>query len=270
MIEFLSPEECALGEKFLADGYLILPVEDRASLDWIRDRLVAITATQLNHGIEEEPDQYLNTLHTRVPPDALNELRLAIIATLNAEAELRVRNYALARQAIQILVGNELCMQRRVNISIQMPNDESSVLPIHADVLNGDSPFEIVHWTPFVDVYGTKSMFILPPEKSAKAINRLSHFEGQGKDAFMRAVEADLKWLEIPYGNTLLFNQNLLHGNIVNVEGETRWSTNCRFKGVFTPYADKKIGEFFEPITLRAASQMGLNYEPPSGYSAQD
>ena len=28
---------------------------------------------------------------------------------------------------------------------------------------------------------------------------------------------------------------------------------NCRFKAVFTPYADKQLGEFFEPITLRAA-----------------
>ena len=25
---------------------------------------------------------------------------------------------------------------------------------------------------------------------------------------------------------------------------KTRWSINCRFKGVFTPYADKKLGNF--------------------------
>ena len=36
-----------------------------------------------------------------------------------------------------------------------------------------------------------------------------------------------------------------LIGNIVNKENETRWSLNCRFKGIFTPYNDKKIGEFF-------------------------
>jgi hypothetical protein len=38
---------------------------------------------------------------------------------------------------------------------------------------------------------------------------------------------------------------------------------NCRFKGVFTPYGDKKIGEFFEPITLRAASRNGMSYQYP-------
>ena len=30
-----------------------------------------------------------------------------------------------------------------------------------------------------------------------------------------------------------------------------------------TPDGDKKIGEFFEPITLRAISQIGMNYKYP-------
>jgi hypothetical protein len=38
---------------------------------------------------------------------------------------------------------------------------------------------------------------------------------------------------------------------------------NCRFKGVFTPYGDKKLGEFFEPVTLRAASKTGMEYKLP-------
>ena len=33
-----------------------------------------------------------------------------------------------------------------------------------------------------------------------------------------RAIEPDLRWLDIPYGNVLLFTQNVMHGNIVNRE----------------------------------------------------
>ena len=36
-----------------------------------------------------------------------------------------------------------------------------------------------------------------------------------------------------------------------------------RFKSIFSPYGDKKIGEFFEPITLRPASKIGMNYKLP-------
>ena len=56
-------------------------------------------------------------------------------------------------------------MQNKVNLSIQYPNDSSSLLETHADTWSGDSPYEVVVWLPLVDCYKTKSMYILPPEK---------------------------------------------------------------------------------------------------------
>lgn len=63
---------------------------------------------------------------------------------------------------------------------------------------------------------------------------------------------------------TLIFNQALPHGNRVNREQETRWSMKCRFKAVFTPFADKNIGEFFEPITLSPMSKLGMGFQHTS------
>jgi sporadic carbohydrate cluster 2OG-Fe(II) oxygenase len=61
----------------------------------------------------------------------------------------------------------------------------------------------------------------------------------------------------------LLFNQNLAHGNVVNEEATTRWTMNCRFKQLLTPYADKRLGDFFEPITLRPSTRLGADYRFP-------
>ena len=72
-----------------------------------------------------------------------------------------------------------------------------------------------------------------------------------------------MKWLKVNYGEMLIFNQTLPHGNIINKERETRISLNCRFKSIFSPYKDKKIGEFFIPITTRAMTEIGINYEDP-------
>ena len=44
-------------------------------------------------------------------------------------------------------------MQQRINLSIQLPNDKSSLLPIHSDTWSGDSPFETVVWIPMVNCY---------------------------------------------------------------------------------------------------------------------
>ena len=76
-------------------------------------------------------------------------------------------------------------------------------------------------------------------------------------------IKRDVNWLNVKYGQVLLFNQTLPHGNITNKEKETSWSLNCRFKSVFTPYRDKKLGEFFEPITLRKISQLAVKYNLP-------
>ena len=268
--EFFTPQERELSDRFLSDGYIVLPVEDRDALDWIRGRISDLAAAHLGLDAVENVGEFLNTLHTRIKHENLNELRLVVIQGLNAEDELRARNFALVRQALQTLVGSELSMQRRMNLSIQMPSDGSSLLPFHSDVLNGDSPFEVVHWTPFVDVFRTKSMFLLPPDKNKEALRRLSEFETKGNEALRKEFEEDFIWLDVRYGETVLFNQNLFHGNIINIENETRWTMNCRYKGVFTPYADKKLGEFFAPITLRPASRIGMSYELPEGFESDN
>ncbi len=67
-----------------------------------------------------------------------------------------------------------------------------------------------------------------------------------------KTIKPHLVWIDIPYGHVLVFNQTLMHGNRVNEEAGTRWTMNCRFKSIMSPYADKRFGEFFEPISLRA------------------
>ena len=111
-------------------------------------------------------------------------------------------------------------MQLRINLSIQLPNDDSSLLPVHADVWAGDSPYEVVLWIPYVNVYGTKTMFILPREKDARYQARMNESKLKSADELYRTIEPDLRWLDIPYGNVLLFTQNVMHGNIVNREPE--------------------------------------------------
>ena len=262
---FFEAEERALGDRFLSEGRLVLPAEDRAALDRIRNRAAEIAAAKLATGIGD-PDRFLNRIHERVDSKALNDVRLAVINGLNAEPWLRPSYHRLARRALAAIVGNELAMQRRLNLSIQMPRDDSSLLPVHADSWDGDSPFEVVLWVPLVDCRATKSMFLLPPEKARVVEAGFGRFEGKSTEDLFRAIEPDLAWLDVPYGSVLLFSQNLMHGNRVNLEAETRWSMNCRFKSLLSPYAGKRLGEFFEPVTLRPATRIGMDYRFPEGF----
>ena len=265
-VTFLPSDEAALGADFLRTGHVIQPVDDCAILDRIRDRLAALAAEKLGVDVGADVGVFLDTIHERVSVDDLNDLRLAVFGGINREPWFRPAYYALARSCLATLVGNELAMQRRINLSIQLPDDTSSLLPVHADVWSGDSPYEVVVWLPLVDCHDTKSMYLLTADTELAQTIRLADFDNRSAEDLYQAIEGEVTFLTVPYGSFVLFTQNLPHGNRINREATTRWSMNCRFKGVFAPYADKKLGEFFEPITLRPASRLGLDYALPVGF----
>ena len=263
---FLTAEDTALGHEFLRDGYVIQPASDTDALQKIRASVVTLAAEHL--GVPDPSDEgaFLNAIHERVATADLNTMRLAVYNGVNAEPWLREAYFNLARQSIEALVGNELAMQCRVNLSIQLPNDDSSLLPVHTDVWSGNSPFEIVVWLPLANCRRTKSMYLLPPGPNRSVSGRLHEFASQSAEDLFHAIEPDVEWIDIRYGEVLLFAQSLMHGNRVNLEPDTRWSMNCRFKSLFSPYADKRLGEFFEPITVRPATRLGMDYKLPGGF----
>ena len=69
-----------------------------------------------------------------------------MINEINKNKSLRVLYYKISKPILDIILGNELSMQSRINLSIQLPMDNSSLLPVHSDVWSGDFPFETVVW----------------------------------------------------------------------------------------------------------------------------
>lgn len=263
--DFLSSEERALSSAFLNDGIVKVNVEDRGALDRIRNTIVQFACSWLGQPEPKDAATFLDDIHTHVPVDKINDFRLSIFEGMSKEPWLRAAYFATARKALETLVGNELVMQRRINLSIQFPDDDSSLLPIHSDVWSGDSPYEVVLWIPYSDCYGTKAMYYTKADIDAKIQPNLKAY-GTAEELY-KAVAKDSPFIEAAYGEVLLFTQNIMHGNRVNTEKETRWSSNCRFKSALSPYADKKLGEFFDPITIRPATRFGLRYRLPEGFN---
>lgn len=265
---FFTPQESELSREYMNEGYVIRDVDDRQLLDNLRSELVKLVCCHLKCELPFDHGIFLDTIHERVKPEKLNELRLFVFRSMNEFKWLRPTYYALGRTLLASLVGNELAMQNRVNLSVQMSGDNSSLLDIHSDIHSGETPFQVVQWLPLMDVSGTKSMFILPQEKSKVHAQKLNEIGGGGMSALYVKVKDDLVWLNIPYGKVLIFNSSCLHGNIVNQSPTSRWSLNCRFTGLFTPYTsyEKKLGSFYLPITIRAASRVGMRYEQPGGF----
>ena len=254
-MDFLSKDEKKLEKEFIEKGYIIREVANKEALSKIKKFAIEL--------LSKKGAQSLDKTHDFVTDKELNNFRLRSIQEINAQPWMREAYYQIAKPYLDVLVGNELAMQTRINLSIQLPNDESSLLPLHADTWSGDSPYEVVVWIPLVNCYDTKSMYLLPPNKYNEVLDSFETYNRGNTDQIYNKIEDKVSWIKINFGEVLIFNQIHPHGNRVNKESETRWSLNCRFKGLFTPYRDKKIGEFFEPITLRPVSKVAMQYKLP-------
>jgi len=264
MSNFLTSKEKKISNEFETKGFLIRNIEDHKSLKKLRDIFLKLYLKNLKikKNISGKKNIF-NFTHQNIKSYNLNKFRLKIINEINKKREVRELYYRISKPILDVILGNELSMQSRLNLSIQFPQDKSSLLPVHSDVWSGDSPFETVVWLPLVDCYKTKSMFILPPKKYNKIKKLFQEKKFNSSDKIFEKIRKDLIWIKIKFGQVLVFNQCLPHGNTINSENETRWSLNCRFKSIFSPHRDKKIGEFFEPITLRKISELAINYRLP-------
>lgn len=257
-MNFLSKSENKLSKEFLEKGYVISKVENKNSLKIILNLVLRSIQKKI-----KDNKINLNNIHKLIPENQLNEFRLGVINDINKNKILRYHYFKLATSLLYSLAGNELMMQKNINLSIQFPNDKNSLLPIHSDVWSGDSAYEINLWVPLVNCYKTKSMYILEQKYNDVFLKKMKSAKIKSSDDIFKIVKNKIKWLDVNYGECLIFNQGLPHGNVVNKEIETRWSMNCRFKSVFSPYGDKKIAEFFLPITTRAMTEVGMSFEYP-------
>ncbi len=243
---------------FLNRGYYIFDITEKKLINRIKNQIKKKVSNEFK--IKKNLD--LNLFHKYCDVSDLNKARLNLINFINKENQFEKDYFNICKNELFKIIGNEIAIQNEISLSIQLPKDKSSLLPMHADTWSGNSPFEIVVWIPLVDCYKTKSMFILDKNYLSK-FNQEFRKPKMSSDKIFKKYKKYFKFINIKYGQGLIFDQNIPHGNIVNTTKETRWSFNCRFKSLFSPYKEKKFGDTFKVMTIKPATLIGLNYKFP-------
>ena len=145
-------------KRYLKMGYIIERVEKKIALEYITNFLKKNLLKILKKKKKNINSFSFNNLHNFITIQDLNEVRLTLFKEMNSEKKFRDNFFKLAKNTLYSTVGNELAMQNNINLSIQMPNDDSSLLPLHSDTWDGDSPFETVLWLTLVNCFKTKSV----------------------------------------------------------------------------------------------------------------
>tara|TARA_Y100001968_G_C19319740_1_gene698581 strand:+ start:318 stop:1037 length:720 start_codon:yes stop_codon:yes gene_type:complete len=205
----------------------------------IKDEINKFTSKSINN---------LSLLHEFVDQNSINSCRLNAFNTLNKFEWLPIITKGTL-QDVSSLIGPDLLIQKKLNLSIQLPGDQSSVLKAHTDCNSGDSPFQLNIWIPLTRAYGSNSMFLIDKRRSIEYYRDLSN--GTLKEVLPTKED----YLEVAFGDYILFPPTLIHGNTINTTNKTRISLNIRCKSVFSPYQknivpDRTYGSYYEKWNL--------------------
>jgi len=255
---------------FRNHGYLIKKTNDQKSLDILRNKIlkyIILKKSSLGKRyINKKEEIFLSSFHKNMKKKELNDLRLFVINKINSDKTFSKEYYNVGKNLLDFLVGNELAMQNKINLSIQIPNDSDSMLPMHSDIYAGESPFEANLWIPLTNVEpDSRSMFITSPKYNKKIDQMIRDTRKLTILQIYNKNKKKFKFLKINYGEILVFSPIMLHGNVVNKTKYTRFSLNCRFKSLLSPYdvfnkTHRNIPHFFKPLNIKPFTQIGFNF----------
>lgn len=245
-----------LCNRFLADGYVVFDIEDKNILDMFR----GVVCSSLNIS-EGSP---LEMCHREISINEINERRMGAFRDINKVAGWEQKYFSMAKSICEDLLGPDISIQSKLNLSIQMPGDQSSTLGLHTDALSGQSVFEIVLWIPLTNAYSSNSMYIYPKETSYRMLAEMPNYEKEGMDALFEEYMKFANFLKVDYGSGLVFSPTMFHGNIVNCTNESRISINCRLKNLFSPESEtgeRRLGSFYRVLKVSEVTRLGLSYK---------
>lgn len=248
--------------EFSENGIIKFNIETKI-LDKINTKILSLINKKRNL-LKKNNSIKLETFHKNISIKNLNELRMYLYSQINKNEWILKELMILFKEYIDMIVGMELAVQKKVNLSIQLPNDNSSILPMHSDFFSGESIYQLNLWLPLVTVKNTSSMFYFTPKDTTKMINEIKSNNISDLNKIFLKNKKNLKWLNLKKGEGAVFSPNLLHGNVINKENTTRFSLNLRVKNLYSPYNDiygneKKLGSFYKPYNLKGMTLFNIN-----------
>lgn len=255
---------------FKKNGYLIKKTNNIKSLNFLQKEIYKFLLSSKPKLKKKTKDNdhifFFENLHKYINHKELNEIRVSVINKINKDKIFADNYYTACKEVLDSLVGNEIAMQKKINLSIQMPYEKKSMLPMHSDIYAGESPFEVVMWIPLMNVDASShSMFITNPKDNKIINHEVTKSKNKSISEIFKKHRKKFKFIKINYGEVLIFTPILLHGNEVNKTSKTRISINCRFKSLLSPYdvfskTHRNIPHFYRPLNIKPLTKIGFNF----------
>lgn len=231
------------------NGWQVIKSEDKKSLSLLKKKVFEQAKKVFKYN-PKNIDDGLDNFHKylkNLKDTELNEKKVKLIKKISTNKILVNLLFKSFEQTIKDLIGNDILVQKTINLVIQPPKDNNPTIP-HRDA-PPNSFYEVVVWIPLTNCYETKSMYVVNANKSKQCINILKKND-KNWSKLIKEIQKNKIYPKVNYGEALFFMTNIYHGSDTNITNETRFSLNIRFKNLFTPSGKKFPLHFFRPYQI--------------------
>ena len=139
---------------------------------------------------------------------------------------------------IKKLCGNELFIQRRAHTIINVPGKNQAKQWTHYELMSGISPYTYVIWAPLHDLDDQGGVYYIEQERSLKVMKKEQR-EGLVNGPTVLNMMENQKPTRLKFGQAIIFNPFILHGNITFNSKFARIACNVRFQSCKKPLLQK-------------------------------
>ena len=193
------------------------------------------------------PDvESLETIHFHVPVKKLGALQRYVSDGCETLEFMEMLDDFLTENIAPLVDGKEFLIQRFGTLRVVIPDQVKAgrILNYHQGIFVGNGTGLRTIWTPFTKSWGNNSMHMLDYETSVDITKKCIE-EKWSQQYLNDYCESKSHHIKLDPGQSWLFNQELIHGNVNNDTGVTRVSMDLRIMIKGENYGRKYPGQYF-------------------------
>ena len=213
-------------------GYLIYQIERVDLLKKLRDSFIN------NLRIAPKYKRNINSVRLSMAKMSSAEINRAMINFLTFNKNLSELMVKSCPKLIQKLCGKKLFIQRRAHTTINVPGNKYAKQWAHYEMISGISPFSYILWAPLHDLDDEGGAYHIDLKTSLDVMKK-EEIEGLVNGPRVLNMMGNKKPPKLKFGEAIIFNPFVLHGNIPFYSKFARIACNVRFQSSQKPLLQK-------------------------------
>ena len=223
-----------LNELICGSGYVVTKINDIKKFEQLRKILIK----KMNFKYE---DIYkVRKKISKMNNAQINKIMINLLSFNNA-SDMLIES---CKNIVKEVSGKTIFLQRRANTIFNLPGINQRRQWPHYELMSGISPFSFVLWAPFHDLDDDGGVFYYKNKDSIKFI-KTEQKKGLVNGPQILKLKNKLKPTKLKYGDVIIFNPFILHGNNDFNSNLARIACSVRFQSTSKPIMQKN-SDFFK------------------------